>query len=141
MLFFSIVTERPKLGHLRENLVGFSDSAKLLDVHDALIQAADVVQARYPYLKFLIETCDTVDAEACSAVRDAFEVYEGSGVFCIPFRERSRLSEGHHFMTDFETYCRVFDFLRNPDESGGLDDLWQYLHDEVGFLTFRLVLS
>ena len=138
--FVSIITERERVGGASSNIVVFGDSPQLQEVHPQLVEAADIIQSRFRFTQFLLEACDSLTSSELEALGDAFEVSTGSGLYCVPFHKRDRLPDASFHMTDFKTYCEVFAMLRG-ERAGGLDDVWDELYEEQGFLTFRLVLS
>ena len=138
--FVSVITERERVGGSDVNLVMFGESPHILEGHPQLVEAADIIQSRFRFTQFLLEACDTLASSALEELGDAFEVSTGSGLYCVPFHKRDRLPDASFHMTDFKSFCEVFDVLRGERE-GGLDDVWHELYEEQGFLTFRLILQ
>lgn len=110
-------------------------------VQPLLVEAAGVVQARFYHVPFLIDTCDTVTREEMTAVSNAFEFQVGMGLFFIPFSARLELPEPQYTLTDMDTYGKFFDLLRNEKESRDADTFWDDVYQDVGLVSFRLVLA
>ena len=137
--FLSLVSERELFGNPSQNVVAFSESPQLMDVHAMLLDATDIIQARFLYAPFLLECADADDCREVAAHDGVFEVALDSGLYCIPFEKRLRLSDADYTMTDFMTYCNLFDALRGESDIDP-DDVWEDCYDKRGLITFRLVL-
>ena len=141
MTFISIITERPIYGTTDFNLVAYSMSPRLLDVHSQLVDAADIIQARYRFSSFLLEASFTDTADDIDAVNYAFELSRGSRIFCVPFDfNRQLLADAEFYLTDFQSYGQFFDALRGESDVD-INEIWQKRYDTVGFMMFRLILS
>ena len=138
--FVSLITERELFGSEDFNLVAFAEEPNILDIHSQLLDACDIIQARFLYTPFLLEASEDFTRTELETIEDAFEVNLESNLFCIPFNKRLKLSDGNCAITTFNAYCEVFSVL-NGKREGDLDDLWEDLYENKGFLTFRLILK
>lgn len=138
--FHTITTERPRSGHPRCNLVGFSSVSGLEKVQTALVDAADIIQSRFHYKNFLLEACSELSTADLEAVDDVFELALESNLFCVPFDARPKLPDADYLMTDFGTYCELFAALSGESDVD-IDGVWEKCYAERGLLTFRLVLQ
>ena len=133
MTFVSVITERELLGNSIFNLVAYAVDTSLFDVHDQLVAAADIIQARYRYTPFLLEASAGVDARQVEALDGTFEVSLRSGLYCVPFLKRPRLPDADYTMSDFQTYCKLFDALRGEGDVD-LDDVWQDCYEQLSLI-------
>ena len=138
--FVSVINERELFGNPSYNVVAFSRDTDIFDKHANLLQAADIIQARYLYASFLLEASHADRGIDMESLDDAFEVSVGSNLFCVPFAKRSRLPDPDIALTDFATYCKLFDALR-LDADTNPETVWNDCYKNRGLITFRLILS
>ena len=144
--FYSMIVEQRELAWVGENLVVFGAEPTVLELGDSLVEAADLVQARFLGCHFLVEVSMSSDASEMDAIDDAFEFAVDSDLWFVPFDERSRLPEPIGYFSDFKTYRQLFKMLAGPLEPTEVDEVdiegvWARLYAEAGLMTFRLILS
>lgn len=139
--FISVITERELYGNSAFNVVAFSESSGLLEVHDNLLQAADLIQSRYLYASFLLEASPASDRGAIEAIENVFAVDSARDLFCVPYAKRMLLPDAAFAITNFSTYTKLFTTLCGDSEVIDLDDVWEDCYENHGLLTFRLILT
>lgn len=139
MDFVSVITERDMFDSAHYNVVAFGEGTDFLASHSQLLEAADLIQFRYLYANFLLEASADFSHKDLLSLDGAFEVAVGSNLFCVPFTKRLRLDDGTCAMTNFGIYEKVFDALRK--DVGSMEDVWEDCYQELGLVTFRLVLK
>ena len=167
--FFSMIVNRKSAGWIGENIVVFGTDSDILQVADRLADAVDVVQSRLLYAHFLIEVSDADVLEPLMELDDAFEFDAAARLWCISVEERSQLPEPIGYVSDFDTYCRMFrvmshvpehpdltpidiagsiqeadhqsDRFVDGDDEVDIDSFWSQLYAEEGLICFRLILS
>ena len=140
--WISIIEEREYLNKPYDNIVSFGTDMELLHYHSQLVSAADIIQSRFFGTSFLVEGVvgDASAQRTLYAELDAFELTVGSGLYLVPFERRDALPDAVYSITNFHTYCGMFDILRGAVDAD-VDALWESLFAEEGFLTFRLILE
>ena len=145
--FISAVIERPMFDLPALNVVLFAESPEVLDYQEVIMEAVDVVQARYKYERFLIEVCMETTEAHFDVVETAFRFDLQLPLYCIPFAKRDRLPDAEFFAADFSTYCWLWRELSSEesahtDESPlDMEEVWAEIYDTENFALFRLVLS
>ena len=144
--FISAVIVRPEFDSPTWNVVLFAESPDILEHRDVLMEASDIVHARYRWDRFLIEFCpDTSEADVLS-LESAFQFDSFFPLYCIPYAKRDRLPDAKFFACDFITYTMMWKSIVGPDvwhtdtDAVDLDMFWDQLYDTENFALFRLVL-
>ena len=136
----SIITERGLFGHPFYNLVAFGTTMDIIAVHEELVEAANLIQARFLYTSFLVEVAHGETRQDLESLDGAFAMDSDCNLFCVPFEKRIRLRDADYAMSNFEAYCQLFDALRGESDVL-LDDVWEDYYAEHGLICFRLILS
>lgn len=138
--FVSVISERELFGNPNQNLVAFATGPDVLSVHADLVAAADIIQARYLYASFLLEVSIEDTRQDIEKIDGAFAVDSDFNLFCVPFSKRLRMEDADYAMSNFGTFCKLFDALRGESDVD-LDDIWEDYFDTQGLICFRLVLG
>ena len=145
--FISAVVERPMFDLPALSVVLFAESVEVLEVQTELMEAVDIVQARYKHDRFLIEVCrDTTEAEL-EDIDSVFRFDAQVPLYCIPFVKRDRLPDARFFAADFSTYCWLWkeisgEAAAHTDETPlELEEVLAEIYNTENFAFFRLVLS
>ena len=138
--FVSVISERELFDNPSQNLVAFATGPEVLSVHDELVAAADIIQARYLYASFLLEVSIEDSRQDIEKIDGAFAVDSDFNLFCVPFSKRLRMEDADYAISNFGAFCKLFDALRG-DSDVLLDDVWEDYYAEHGLICFRLILS
>ena len=166
--FFSMVVERKSAGWIGKNVVVFGPDAKILQVAPMLREAVDIIQSRFVDARFLLEISEHVSQEAVQGLPDAFEFDSAAGLWCISIEERGQLPEPLGYVSDFNSYAKMFRILsqepgtteavpvdvagsiaiadhradkyEGDDSEVDLDGFWEHIYAHEGLVCFRLFL-
>ena len=138
--FISVISEREMFEHPFYNVVAFGTTQEIFAVHSALLDAADRIQARFPYTSFLLEVAIGETRQEVEQVGGAFAMDSIGDLFGIPLNKRFRLRDAEYTMSTFEVYCQLFEAMRGDDDFD-IDAVWENVYMRWGLLCFRLVLG